>query len=119
MSALPSVRGALRDALSTCLTAVKRWWDLPVSAGRPKDKKLEIMHRGKPVLVPVVGLTDDLVGQLWDSVPWEHEVVALKELFGAIPVAEAELRNAAHHLLWYVAELSMDREPLSADKLHQ
>ncbi len=108
----------IRDAMRECLAAVKFWWNLPESKGTDRDQKLELTHDGRPILVKVTTLTPDLVDKMSDAVPWPYELKAMGELFAKLdPAAEKELRDACHHLLWFATELSLNREPLTADKL--
>jgi hypothetical protein len=60
-----------------------------------------------------------------------HECQAYRKLFEALPTgrqnadgsgpivdqAACDLRNAAFHLLWHAMEITLDREPLTNDKL--
>lgn len=64
----------------------------------------------------IVPLEDAEIQRIWDHVPWDHEIDALKNLFDLIP-ADSMLRNPAFHLLWYAVELSKDREPITIDRL--
>lgn len=51
-------------------------------------------------------------------VPYPRELEYLKGLFETIPAdAQGALRDAAHHLLWYAAELCLDRHPITTDTL--
>jgi hypothetical protein len=95
----------------------------------------ESFHAAKPPKAPKapsvphpsgVGLITPLpqseVERLWDDVPWPHECDAIQGLFDRLPVGakgseENDRRNAAFHLLWYARELTMDRTPLTSDRL--
>ncbi len=58
--------------------------------------------------------------RLEPHIPWMHECTMYGTLFDGIdPVGQRDLRNAAHHLLWHAVELTLDRHPLTADKLPQ
>jgi hypothetical protein len=63
----------------------------------------------------ITPLEDAEIKRIWDKVPWWYEVDALKTLFDKLPVGN--LRNIAFHLLWFAQELTLDREPLTNDKL--
>jgi len=103
--------GPIRDAMMTCLACVKQWWDLPESSVNGSHEH----PSGQGVIIP---LDDPIAKELWDAIPWQHEIDAMAKLFDTIdPAADRELRNAAHHLLWHVVELNLDREPITADKL--
>lgn len=135
----------IKEALMDCLACVEAWWELPVSTHEP-GQPITVLHRGKESSFREVPLQDDHVEQLWDVTPWLREVDAMKVLFGRLPTGEGysyflpketlpdgrtvvrerraisdpiakELRDAAHHLLWYVQELALYREPLTSDVL--
>jgi len=109
IDALPAspVRDAM-DALHKCCAA---WWELPESTGTKTT--------AHPVGVgTIVELGDAEQKALYDLIPWEHELSAMRPLFEGISAAtDKALRDAAHHLLWHAVELNQDREPLTADKL--
>jgi hypothetical protein len=66
----------------------------------------------------ITQLEDAEIERIWDVVPWMEETKVMSEVFDRIsPDDDKELRNAAHHLLWFAVELSQDREPLTNDKL--
>lgn len=126
--------GPIRDAMRECLAAVRAWWELPESTGTDVSKwelnrppanldgeKWERAERSlahKPKEFKVVPLEEGHVKALWDLVPWRYEVEAMQRLFDEIdPDTNKPLRDAAFHLLWFVAELERDREPLTQDKL--
>jgi hypothetical protein len=66
----------------------------------------------------VVPLDDPIAKELYDAIPWEHEIAGIQSLFDSIDrVSQRDLRNAAFHLLWHVKELNLDREPITNDKI--
>lgn len=70
---------------------------------------------GVPMIVP---LEESEVKRIWDAVPWEHEIDALGKVFDSIPnETDKPTRDAAFHLLWFARELSLDREPMTTDRL--
>jgi hypothetical protein len=70
---------------------------------------------GRGVIVP---LEEAEVKRIWDVAPWREELDMLAGVFDRLdPVAQKALRDAAFHLLWFGYELTMDREPLTADLL--
>lgn len=70
---------------------------------------------GRGTIVP---LEDAEIERIWDVVPWAEELDVIGKVFDTIPAAtQAELRNAAFHLLWFGRELCADREPITNDKL--
>jgi hypothetical protein len=69
--------------------------------------------------IAMVPLSKETVEALDPHVPWPHECDAMAQLFEGIdPAGQRDLRNAAHHLLWYARELTLDRRPLTADLLN-
>ena len=102
--------GPVRDAVCALLDCVKFWWELPESTEAGKDHP-----SGKGKIVP---LTDDLKANLFDLIPWDHELDGIQALLDKLPSegSAAALRNAAFHLLWHVKELARDREPITLDK---
>jgi len=66
----------------------------------------------------IVPLDDAVIQEIWDLVPWQDEIDLMAGRFELInAVTEKETRDAAHHLLWYARELTMDRRPITADTL--
>ena len=114
----------IRDAMTKLLHCCGVWWDLPESkrAGSP-----HMSGRGS-----VVPLEHEHKAALFDAIPWSHrslprdaqgnptrgELDHMGDLFETISnETRRELRDAAHHLLWHVHELDLDREPITTDKL--
>lgn len=69
---------------------------------------------GRGVVVP---LEQSEIERIWDHVPYDYECDAIGTLFSEIPESDRDTRNAAHHLLWYAKELTLDREPITTDKI--
>ncbi len=106
----------IKDAMASCLAAVKAWWALPESTRR--GDRYETTHQGKAKSFDVTPLESEHVKTLHDHVPWMYELEAMKLIFEAIPNdTQKELRDAAHHLLWHAIELCNDHEPTTQDKL--
>lgn len=82
----------------------------------PESKLAGTTHdSGRGTAVP---LEDAEIKRIWDYVPWPRECDSLGVLFETIPAdSKRDLRNAAFHLLWYARELTLDREPITTDKL--
>lgn len=122
MNALPPSMGQVQDAMRECLTAVKLWWGLPDSTGSNRDQSLELVHRGKGILVKITSLTPELQKQLFDAIPWPYELKSMQDLFDETfdnrSAHPKELVDACYHLLWYARELCCDREPLTQNKLN-
>lgn len=101
--------GPISDAMKTLILCVEKWWELPESSGQ--DKQYHPSVGGE-----VVKLDKEIQDQLYDLIPWEHELKAMGQLFSTISiVSQKQLRDAAFHLLWYVKELSFDREPITQE----
>jgi hypothetical protein len=100
----------IRDAMQKLLHCCEQWWNQPESTG---DGKPHPSGRGV-----IVDLDKSIADALWEHIPWDDELKAFAALFDKLdPVAEANLRNAAFHLLWHAKELELDREPITTDKL--
>jgi hypothetical protein len=75
----------------------------------------------------IIDLEDAEIARIWDAVPWPHEVDALQAELDkwfadetaskVAPKSLTDLRNAAYHLVWYARELTLDREPLTAESV--
>lgn len=119
IDALPA--GAVREAMSTLMACVKAWWALPESKRPvPADGRFTIRHQGRDVTYGATPLEEEHVKKLWDVTPWLHEMAGLSTpndngLFDSLPLGD--LRNAAFHLLWHCREITLDREPITLDKL--
>lgn len=98
----------VKDAMGTLQACVRKWWALPDSTGVNRTPH----PSGRGAIIP---LDDHIAKELWDSIPWTHELNAIQGLFDGIPSDQTELRNAAFHLLWHVKELDLDREPITND----
>lgn len=108
-----------REAFAELLLCVEKWWNLPESTRRD-GRKFRVKHRGTEIDVQETPLTADLVKELWDVTPYARELKTLTNeaasgLFDSLPAGE--LRDAAMHLVWHAMELTLDREPLTQDKL--
>lgn len=115
--------GPVKDAAMKLLACVSAWWALPDSK-RTDGNRLKFFHKSEEEqerterTVELVPLEKEHQKSLYDLIPWDYELVALDTLFDTIPNdTQKELRDAAFHLLWFVKELNLDREPLTADKL--
>lgn len=111
----------IKEAATTCLTAVAKWWELPESTSRP-SAVVEVAHRTSPTEkrtaheIPVVDLEHQHVQALWEFVPWLSECERMKELFD---VLTGDVRDMCFHLLWFCIELTLDREPITQDKIRK
>ncbi len=104
----------IKDYYGICLNCVKQWWELPESTVAPKET-LKVLHQGAEKQFSVVPLETAHQEQLFDSIPWLSDCETIGKAFDILP--QGELRNAAFHLLWYVTELTNDREPITQSKL--
>lgn len=108
----------VKEAGMECLACVKKWWELPESQRKdvevfntlhgPADNRKLHKYELQP-------LEEVHVKELWDVVPWQSECERMGKLFDT--VTDTALRNALFHLLWFCTELTLDREPLTRDKL--
>jgi hypothetical protein len=103
------VETVLGDYLRKTLKPIETWWDLPESVG-PSG---ELHKSGRGVLQP---LDAEVLEALWEDIPWEPEINAIQAEFEKMPTGE--LRNIAFHLLWYLKELNLDREPLTRQRVN-
>jgi len=63
----------------------------------------------------VVPLEEDEKRRIFDVVPWSWECDTYGRVLDRLPLGNA--RNAAYHLLWYARELTVDREPITVDRI--
>lgn len=113
----------LRDALDRAFSCVSKWWELPESDGVPKPHPVNgetgtVNGVTRKLAVQIVPLNEEFQKQLWDDIPWDDEIASWGRLFEGISATDnKKLRDAAHHLLWHVVELSRDREPITNDRI--
>jgi hypothetical protein len=99
-----------REALESLAKMVETFHETPRSQERGTAHP-----SGRGVVVP---LEEAEVKRIWDVVPWKEELDMYGQLFDRLdPAGQKALRDAAFHLLWFGYELTMDREPLTADQL--
>jgi hypothetical protein len=115
-------RSQIRDAMEKLLACCGAWWELPDSKGTvTREHQVgPISVKGKMIPAPtIVTLEDAHQKALWEHIPWPDELKAMGKLFEKTidPFGEKPLCDAAHHLLWHVCELNLDREPITSDKL--
>jgi hypothetical protein len=110
--------GVIMDELLAC---VRAWWELPESTRTDGDVlRVQLDADAPPVEVAETPLTKELVKKLWDVTPWMEDLNKLSNERGDGPLDSlplGELRDAAFHLLWHCKEITLDREPLTKDKL--
>lgn len=110
IDALPA-DSQVKDVCGKLYACTLQWWELPESVDTATRKH----QSGRGVITE---LDADVQKKLWDAIPWDYELqVYAKVLEGISNETDKPLRDAAHHLLWHVCELNLDREPLTADKL--
>jgi len=68
-----------------------------------------------PLAGMVVPLEDAEIKRIWDKVPYMEECDLIGKAFDILPPGEQ--RNAAYHLLWYARELTLDREPMTQERV--
>lgn len=101
----------VKDACEVLLTCCEKWWELPEPNGT--EVKPHPVGRGQ-----IVSLQSDHAEALEPHIPWKHEIEGMKVLFDGISnETQKPLRDMAHHLLWHVIELDLEREPITADRL--
>jgi len=107
-----------KDALLVLLRCVKAWWVLPESS-RTDGDPFSIMHQGSLVQYKTKPLEPDQVKAIWDATPWMRELNTLStpQDDGLLDSLAGEIRDVAFHLLWHCKEITLDREPLTSDKL--
>lgn len=107
-----SAGGRVGEEMAKLLKMTRAWWELPEST-RPGTE-----HPSTP-RAAVIPLEDAHVKALWDLVPWPDELKLLSNGIdsGVFDSLTGPLRDAAFHLLWFAGELTLDREPITLDKL--
>jgi hypothetical protein len=116
---LPPEQNELKDAMNICFLCVEKWWDLPESTRKDVDR-YNIVFGGKNTVFEVQPLEKTHIEELFSVTPWMRECNSIRILFDELPnntKEEHELRNIAFHLLWHAMEISLDREPLTINKL--
>lgn len=108
------IEGPVAEAMMTLAKCCRKWWNLPDSEGLVGRKD---HPSGVGTIIP---LDEKIQKDLYDLIPWDHELAAIQSLFDNMPSEtpeDKEYRNAAFHLLWHVKELNLDREPITNDLL--
>ncbi len=105
--------GEIASEYARCLACVKAWWELPESK-LPAVKFTAVKGGHTPAEMHVVPLEAGHIASLDAVTPWLRELETLKTLFD---VLTGEVRDAAFALLWYAIEISLDREPVTQEKL--
>ena len=102
----------IKDAMTKLHALTTKWWDLPDNDG---TTKVEPHPSGRGTMVT---LDEASLEALDELLPWPEELALYGRLFEEInPITDKDLRDAAHHLLWFANELSLNREPITTDKL--
>jgi hypothetical protein len=116
IAAMPA--SPVKDSLQKLLACVKAWFALPDST-RTDGATIDHIHNGQPITVKEVPFTQELIDQLWDVTPWMHELAGLSTTTddGLFDLLSGPVRDCAFHLLWHVKEITLDREPITLDKL--
>lgn len=122
-TAIAEATGPVNDAGTKLLACVEVWWNLPDSK-RNDGSRLKLFHRSgqgtdrAEKVIELVPLEKEHQKSLYDLIPWDYELDAMEALFNTIPNdSQKKLRDTVFHLLWFVRELNLDREPVTADKL--
>lgn len=107
------------DAMRQLIRMVELFLETPASTLPGETLRVSAKH-GERVIsqVQAVPLEAAEIKRMWDAVPWSEELDAFDTIFDRIdPLRDAELRNAAYHLLWYGRELTIDREPMVLERI--
>lgn len=108
----------LKDCLDTLHKCTEAWWKQAESQATGQKEWLFYTKDGKEVRGIEQPLQPEQVESLWDTTPWMRELVAMEPILDKInPQSEKELRNAAFHLLWFAKEITLDREPMTTERL--
>lgn len=111
--------GELKDTLLKLYRCIENWFRLPESK-RTDIKQWEFTNgtTGEKMTCKDQPLEEEHVKALWDTTPWMRELVAIEPLLDSIDsITQKPLRDMAFHLLWFAKELTLDREPMTTDKL--
>lgn len=120
VAALGPDQAELKDVLSGLMKCIQVWWELPESRRKPTLWKLYHVERQAEMEVPETPLEHAHVTALWDVTPWMRELDTLSTPLADGPfdtLPPGELRELAFHLLWHAKELTLDREPMTRDKV--
>ena len=108
------------DALKDLVKCVEAWWELPESTRQDVTRwKLYHVPRKEEIEVVETPLEQEHIDALYEVTPWLSELDRLSKPddTGLFDHMAGDERTMAFHLLWYVKELALDREPMSQDKL--
>lgn len=116
----------VKDAMGVMLRCCEKWWSLPESTAKPTNGPLVRTKDRGDRLIQITPIGEDIMGteadadSLWSVTPWMHELEGYSNgrddgILDKLP--QGELRDAAFHLLWHCKEITLDREPLTNDKL--
>lgn len=112
-----------RDVLDELHRCVAAWWEAPDSAGTRMTPK--VLSPGGAA-APLTALDRYVELSLWDAIPWEHEIEAIKDVVAGIQAAEngrnserlegwrAQLVDALAAAEFAPAELEWVRSPARA-----
>ncbi len=110
-------RTPLRDALEALYKCATAWWGVPVS--KMREKRLATgtdLTQGPDVRFQK--LDTETMEALYDHIPWMEEILGYEALFEQVSDAtDKELRDCAFHLVWHAKELTLDREPITLDRI--
>lgn len=112
--------GEIKDELEKLLTCVSAWWHLPEPKKTGREPRLALLHRGEEMEVPIIPMDPAHVEKLDPVTPYMRELNTLSNEAGTglfDRLRAGPLRECAFHLLWFAKEITLDREPLTQDKL--
>ncbi len=109
----------VKDMLSGMLSCVSQWWELPESK---QEGRKWVLNRtdGDEAHFMEVPLEKEHIKELWEVTPYMRELNTYSNPEGTGPLDKlpnGELRDCAFTLLWYCKEITLDREPISQDKV--
>jgi hypothetical protein len=107
----------LKDYLKSLYKCVNHWWGLPDSKETPVKKWAFKRSNGTDVIGHEQPLDTKIKEDLYEVTPWMRELLAMESIIGSIPNADKTLRDCAFHLLWACKELTLDREPMTIERL--
>jgi hypothetical protein len=112
--------GPVRDALGELCEMVRVFGQTPPSKRPGEAIPGDLLavagpHAGKKLRAEIVPLEEAEVKRIDAVVPWPHEIEGYRRLAKTLP--PGPVHEALRHLIWYAAQLTRDREPITLDTL--
>lgn len=107
-------RSKLRDYLDTLLKCVEAWWNIREST---LETVTAVAQTGPTTghKVQLQELDNGVIQSLWNTTPWMEEILLMEEEFSSL--TDGDVRNMAFHLSWFAKEITLDREPLTVERI--